>query len=324
MALVRPPAGQHITRARKPKIGRAQLKSPPDTTWIDIHLARKRSLTITGTVTRMSENSPPARVLLLSTEGGTQEFATGPGGKFTVAGLTRQVVDVQLDSADKSGVTLTLTTGEALIGTVEIAGDPATIAPTEKFTVRLESLSIPDGFDDAAKGGEVDRDGAFRIERVFPEKFRIRVLPMPENGFVKSVKVDIVETKDDVLDLSRGVGGARIKVTVSRNGGQVEGTVLGDDGEPLHIPFAFVVLAATPDEIDGGSLKPVEAGAKFNYNGLRPGKYRLIGIDPRQWGSDVDVVKAMFPKAPEIEIREGDRITKDVRITAAENADAKP
>lgn len=141
----------------------------------------------------MSENSPPARVLLLSTEGGTQEFATGPGGKFTVAGLTpghhrilaqrqtgdshlrSQVVDVQLDSADKSGVTLTLTTGEALIGTLEIPDDPATIASTEKFTIRLESLSIPDGFDDAAKGGEVDRDGAFRIEQVFPEKFRIRV-----------------------------------------------------------------------------------------------------------------------------------------------------
>jgi len=42
-----------------------------------------------------------------------------------------------------------------------------------------------------------------------------------------------------VVDLSRGVGGAGIKVTVSRNGGQVEGAVLSEDGEPLHIPFAL-------------------------------------------------------------------------------------
>jgi len=32
----------------------------------------------------------------------------------------------------------------------------------------------------------------------------------------------------------------------------------------------------------------------------------------------------MFPKAPEIEIREGDRITKDVKIMAPENPSAKP
>jgi hypothetical protein len=317
-----------------------------DLNGIDIHLARKRSLTISGVVTGIPEPSAPVRVLLFSHEVTTREVVSGSGGKFTVPGVTpghyrilarpllalaadpplqSQFVDVQLDSTDKTGVSLTMQKGEALAGTLEIPGDPASTAPAEKLTVRLECLSTDERFDAIQpKGGEVDREGAFRIEQVFPGTFRARVLPMPENGFVKSVKLDNVETKDDVLDLSRGVGGTRIKVTGSRNGGQVEGAVLGEDGETLHIPFAFVFFAETPKEIDFDRLNPVEAGAKFKFRALRPGKYRLMAIDPRQFDGEIDGIKAVFSKAPEIEIREGDRITKDVKAMTVENPGAKP
>jgi hypothetical protein len=145
---------------------------------------------------------------------------------------------------------------------------------------------------------------------------------MPENGFVKSVKLDNVETHDDVLDLSQGAG-ATIKVTLGLNGGRLEGRVLGEDGEPSHLPFAFVFLAAKAEEISERHLNFVNAGTKFQYSGLRPGKYRLMAIDPRQLDGDFAGIKAMFAKAPEIEIREGDRITKDIKITTAENTGAK-
>jgi hypothetical protein len=103
----------------------------------------------------------------------------------------------------------------------------------------------------------------------------------------------------------------------------VDGVLLSVDGEPLHSPFAFVILAAKAEEISTEGSKMVEAGAKFKFSGLRPGKYRLIAFRP-QFAGDLEAIKAMFPKAPEIEIREGDRITKDVKIVAAENPDAKP
>jgi hypothetical protein len=138
------------------------------------------------------------------------------------------------------------------------------------------------------------------------------------------VKLDDADAPGGVLDLSRGVGGAKVKVTISLNGGQAEGTVLGEDGQPFERPLPFVVLAGTVDEITGSTLKLAEAGAKFKYTGLRPGKYRLIAVDPRQFGGDIDAVKAIFSKAPEIEVREGDRITKDVKVLLVENPSAQP
>jgi hypothetical protein len=339
----------------KDRASAVEVAAGHDLNGIDIHLARKRSLTIGGTVTGIEDRSttpttptPPAAVLLFSRgEGGelhvVREFVVNAEGKFTIPGLpsgsyrllatyesastvlNSRCVDVQLDGAGESSVSLALLRGEALSGTLEIEGDdPRKSGLAEKPTVRLVTSSRTDVCYPGEPKGEVDKDGAFRMEQVFPGRFRVRVLPLPENGFVKSVKLDNVETNDDVVDLSRGVGGAGIKVTVSRNGGQVEGAVLGEDGEPLHIPFAFVILAAKAEEINAEGLKLVEAEAKFKFSGIRPGKYRLIAFHPPQFDGDFDAIKAMFPKAPEIEIREGDRIAKDVKIVAAENASAKP
>jgi hypothetical protein len=335
----------HPGSESKDRASVVEVAAGRDLNGIDIHLARKRSLTISGVVTGIPENLGPVRVFLFSNEITTREVVAGWGGKFAVPGVTpghyrmlaqldaldalmgSRPLDLQLDGADKTGVSLALEKGEILTGTLEISGDPAPPALAEALTVRLESLSLDDRLNMIQpKGGGVDREGAFRIEQVFPGTFRVRVLPMPENGFVKSVKLDNVETNDDVLDLSRGVGGAGMKVTVSRNGGQVEGPVLGEDGEALHIPFVYVFFATAPEEIDFDRLNPVEAGAKFKFSGLRPGKYRLMAIDPRQFDGVIGSVgiRTMFSKAQEVEIREGDRITKDVRVMTVENPGAKP
>ncbi len=138
------------------------------------------------------------------------------------------------------------------------------------------------------------------------------------------MKLDNVEVRDGELDFSQGVNGARLKVTVSRNGGQLTGNVLGEDGSPLRSSRAFVCLAETPSDVTRNRLKPVENGARFVYAGLHPGKYRLIAIDAGQPGDWQTAVKALFPKAPEIEIREADRIEKDVKVMITEAASAKP
>jgi hypothetical protein len=149
-------------------------------------------------------------------------------------------------------------------------------------------------------------------------------MPLPENAYIKSIKVGSAQTTDGIVDLSRGINGAGISITLSRNAGQLEGKVVGDDGYPSPGTFAFVVLAATAEEIGESSIKRIEPGAKFNFTGLRPGKYRLIALDPRTMtGFPPDDFRALFPGAPEFEIHENDRLTKDVKIMTAEEAGAK-
>ncbi|MGD1069879.1 MAG: carboxypeptidase-like regulatory domain-containing protein [Bryobacteraceae bacterium] len=314
-----------------------------DLVGIDIHLTRQRTLSVGGAISGAPENSSPSVVFFLSDESGLREFMAGADGKFKATGLRpghyrimaqqnsrdavlrSPFVDLPLDS-DKSDVSLALQPGETITGALEISGVPATTVSAQKLTVRLESLALPRAPDSGIqpRGGEVDQDGAFRIERVFPEKFRVRVFPMPENGFIQSVKLDNIESKDDVVDLSRGVNGAHIKVTVNPNGGQLEGAVLGENGSPRPATLAFVVLAATPEQIDDGHLQTIEPGGKFRYTGLRPGKYRLMAVEPPRESDEFAALKAIFPHVPEIEIREGDRITKDITLITPENPSAKP
>ena len=312
-----------------------EVAAGQNATGIDIHLARTRGMTIIGTITGMLENTESPTVLVFfHDEGGPQvsvEWVAGADGKFTSHGLTpghyRLVakqqsedtlvqsapVDVEPVSGGEARVSLAMVRGGAVSGTLEIESDPPKIAAAERLTVRLES-SIQ------TKGAEAGPDGAFRIEPMFPEKLQVRVLPLPENAFIKSVQVNGVEAKDGVIDLSGGVGEARIKVTLSRNGGQVEGSVLSEDGAPL----AYVALAATMDDIDRNVIKAVAAGEKFRYTGLRPGKYRLMAIDPRKSSASTKDFEALFPNAPEFEIGEGDRIAKDIAVTSAEKPGAKP
>jgi hypothetical protein len=324
-----------------------EVEAGHDATGIDIHLARTRSMTIRGTITGALENAESPTVLVFfHDEGGffvSNEIAADADGKFTIGGVTprsyrlvaKQVsgdtivqsppVDVEPASGGEVRVSLAMVRDGAVSGTLEIEGDPPKIAIAERLTVRLESysqryLSAPV----QARGAEAGPDGAFRIEPVFPEQLQVRVLPMPENAFIKSVKLDGVEAADGVLDLSGGVGEARIKITLSRNGGRIEGSVLSEDGAPLKSPLAYVALAVRKDDIDRSVIKAVAAGEKFRYTGLRPGKYRLMAIDPRQSSAQVKDFEALFPNAPEFLVSEGDRITRDIAVMNAETPRARP
>jgi hypothetical protein len=262
-----------------------------------------------------------------------------PDGTFAIAGLTpgryrlqaklqfmetsaplqSPAVEVNAENADETNVRLALVPGEAVTGKLEIEGP----GKAENLTVRLEPAARS-GFDSGqSKAAEVGEGGTFRVEGVFPEKLRARVLPLPENAYIKSVKLGDAEAPDGVLDLSRGVRGAIVKITLSRNGGQVEGAVVGEEGQPLRESLAFVFLAATADEIGDHNLKIVAAGAKFRFSALRPGKYRIIALDGTQLSGDIAGVRALFATAPEIEVHEGERIEKDVKVMALEGPDGK-
>ena len=301
---------------------------------VDIRLMPNVSLTITGTVTGLPQKGGRAMILLLGKAESRDEIrvagqaTAGQDGKFTAAGLRpgtyrllataigdgaglgpeigklRQAsLEVTLTSADIHGVNLILQAGESIAGQVAIEGEPAKSAAAEKMVVYF-------GSDAMHLRAEVGTDGSFKMTPVFPDTYRLEVLPLPENGYVKSVKLGDTVAMNGMLDLSGGVAGASVKVTVSRNGGQIEGRVLGA-GLPL------VMMAATAAEV--GTLEPelVGAGGKFVRKGLRPGKYRVIAVDGAGLPDRMETFKTLFAKAPEIEVHEGDRITQDFKVLNA-------
>ena len=310
---------------------------------IDIHLAPKRSITIRGRITGMEANrlGAPAYIMLRSvatggaSRGGSvnQPAFTQPDGTFAIAGLAPgkyqltarfqagdapadnlQSATIEVDAeTDENSVVLALAHGETLSGTIEMEGKAPTSAIKEKLSIRL----IPEIQFGENKGADVDDNGAFHIDGVFPGKLRVTVMPMPENAYIKSIKAGAAEVQDGLVDLSHGIAGAEIHITLSRNGGRVEGRVLGEDGQPFG-GSALVMLQESADTLDAKGMKPTESGDKFSYSGLHPGKYRIMALDSAPFMDESDVLKALLAHAEEIEIHEGDRMSKDIKVSATQ------
>jgi hypothetical protein len=264
---------------------------------------------------------------------GPPQWATvEPGGEFAIEGvapghywivarsmgddLRSAPMEIVAGSSNLTNLALTLVHGETLSGAVQIEGDAAQSTEAEKLTVFLEP--VPGGPRIRA---DVEADGGFHLDHVFPGKFNVGAAPLPENAWIKSVKVGATESPDGTIDLTGGISGVHIGIVINRNGGEVEGTVLNKDGQPSDLPFPLVALAEAGAEPEFQQPQP---GTKFKYTGLRPGKYRLIAVDPGQLqGNTREAVKALLSKAPEIEVHENDRISRYLKIGDMETSDAK-
>jgi protocatechuate 3,4-dioxygenase beta subunit len=324
-----------------------QVGAGQDVAGIEIRLLRAaasapvRGFSVSGMVTGTPDNER-ANVFLRYGENagqlsGSRFTATGADGKFTFRGmppgfysalaiyssgrtsLQSRAVSFELAGADETGLQLSLAPGEELAGTLELVGGAPGGAP-EKCTVRLEAMggSNPMGQTEPP-AAEVGKDGSFRIANVLPGRFRPVVEPMPENGYVKEVGLDGKAAADGLLDFSQGVGGSRLKITVSRAGGRISGRVLGKDGEPA-IGLVEVFFAADSNHLQEDGTARVSDG-KYSFQAIRPGKYRLFAIDVLELipaivagGNSEEAMKQFFDAAEEIEIKEGDSISKDISV----------
>jgi hypothetical protein len=333
--------------ATKAKAVLVEAAAGAELTGIDIHMARQpRGLSISGTVSGATEGPGGSMVMLqqgddpwhIDTAGAT---GVGPDGHFRLTNLqpgtyrlcafyafseTRLYslpVDLRLEG-DVTGVNLVLAPGGEMTGKLEMAGDPW----PEKLTVSLEPAQNGSMImEESALSADVDAAGAFRIGGIGPGRYRVKVLPLPENAYLKSVRLDDADAPDGKLDLSHGAQGSSVRIVASRNGGQVSGKLLDKSGELVGPLPAMVLLVADPKEFDlDRSSKMIEDGT-YSFQGIRPGKYRLVAFDRLLLELDPDsreTIKKLAAAAEEIEIKEGDRRVKDLKLMVKEDASAKP
>jgi hypothetical protein len=299
---------------------------------VEIRLARRSGFTISGVVSGMPDNGVPTVALqfgespgrVRSTSGRAVQhdgkfrfdlmepgfyriFAAHPAGKPP---LQSQAVDFKLDNGDVTNLQLALAPGGEISGTLELVGGAA---PAEKRAVRLKADMLF-GMG-RLPSAEIDKDGAFHITNVLPQKFRVLVDPLPENAYIKTVQVDGAEAPRGVLDFSAGAHDAKLKITIGRNGGQISGSVVNKSS-----PGTMVYLLQDPEDTPQDRMARVTAEGKYSFKAIRPGKYRVFAIEPPAFDAREDVIKQAFNKAEEIEIKEGDRIAKDLKVAEGSHA----
>jgi hypothetical protein len=73
------------------------------------------------------------------------------------------------------------------------------------------------------------------------------------------------------------------------------------------------------------SNSDVKPDGTYSFKGVRPGKYRLIALNPLDMNFDEESTwfKKLFDRGEEVELTEGDRVTRDVKLLSKEAANAK-
>ena len=240
--------------------------------------------------------------------------------------LASRVMEWQLENSEIANVELALVPGVELSGTLRIEGEAAGAAA--KRTVKLDP-AMGYFMVMGMTGGEVDGDGAFHIANIAPAKYRVTVSPLAENAYVKTLEIDGVAATNGVADLSRATRAASAKVTVGGNGAQISGRVLDSNGEPMLTSVVTIFLARDAEIITrfGNDTAQATPDGKYTIKAIVPGKYRLFALDALQTaygGNEMDVFKKLFDRGEEIEFKEGDRITKNLKVIPLEDPNAKP
>ena len=310
---------------------------------LDIHLLMVHPMTIGGVVTgspnaarpwvRVRTGDNPDDLTALdpaSTDADGRFFIPNarPGhywlqAMYNAGGLVMQsqTVEVTPDSANAANIELALKPPGELTGTID---SPAGAGPLKVVLQPVASRV----FSKPGAEGDVTKEGAFRIGGILPGRYRVMVQPMAENAYIKIMQLDDAVSTNDEIDLSRGAGGSHLKLVVSPNGAQVSGTVLDKDGQPLGNTMAEIHLLNSPsgdDPPDREQLRGFATDGRYSIRSLRPGKYWLLAVDPLHSGdvTSPDVMKALAAGATEIEVKEGDRLVKDLHVATKETGNGK-
>ena len=305
-----------------------------DLTGIEIRLVPHRSVSVSGIVTGLSEGNQRPIVRLWGIAPDTRAFESmhnaqaGADGRFVFTGLApgdyrvqayragsgtvlrSSVAELHVEGGENGGTQLALLPGDELNGILEIPGAPA------KRTVTLEPVSRVAGAFEQNRPVPVNADGSFRFKDVFPGKYELKVDPMPENAYIKTVRLDNTDFPDAVLDLTHGAGSSKLKVSLSLNAATISGSVVDDKGDPAQHLMSFVVLARSPDEPNDVAAQRLTQGGTYSLRGIRPGKYRLYVFDPLSLGDDPELRKKLFEKGEPLEVHEGDHLTKNVNLVS--------
>jgi Carboxypeptidase regulatory-like domain len=207
-------------------------------------------------------------------------------GKNMMAGRT----PVEVTSVDVDNVALVLKLP------VDIAGRVRTESGTFLNIKRLHIWLQPAERQYGSGSAGVEPDGTFLMRQVFDGTFRIRVVGLPEEFYLKSARLGDSDILAQGFTLAGGQAPGTLQIEISRNGGTISGTVL-NDSKP--VPNALVVLV--PDSPNRSredlfSFKHADLFGRFNMVGLPPGDFKLFAWDSML---EVDAQDPEFMKAYE-------------------------
>jgi len=230
-------------------------------------------------------------------------------------------VPVEIANGDASGIVLPLSGPLEVSGLVQVEGAEKKLEATRVLLTPMAGEAIL-----GTPQGQLRAGGSFQIEGVLPGKYAIGFAPrLPQNLYVKSVKLGDQEVVEQGLDLTQAQYGVKIEVTLSPKGAAVTGVV--KDGEKPAAGRSLDLIPDPPRQELSLRLKSTTAdeNGRFSLTGVAPGSYRLYAWVEPLIGvlSDAEFLRRFQDQAVKVTVKEDDRPTIEVTLLRPEDSKAQ-
>jgi protocatechuate 3,4-dioxygenase beta subunit len=253
---------------------------------------------------------------------GAFEFQGVLPGTYTIqAGLTRlgntfaaptlfSLEEVTVTDANVGGLTLALTPGFRVNGTVSLEGSNAHPRPLVRL---IEPADSGSGY--SAQSTFKD-DGTFEMKDVAPVKYQLQ-LNLPAGTYIKSARMAGQDALHSTLDLT-AVPSTPLDVVLSANVAEVSGIVKKVSGEAAGSALIVLWPKAPLAGVYNGNLRSVGADLKggFLLNDVAPGEYFALAFEQIEQGlsQSTEFLSRFGGTASEISVDPGAHASIDLRV----------
>lgn len=229
---------------------------------------------------------------------------------------------LEVGNAPIRGVSLQLEPGASINGRIGIEGT-GTPAPNVRVSLQPHSVTM---FGPGVQGGLVKEDRSFSLSNVQPDSYQIRVMGLPDGGYVKSVRFGDNDVTDAPLDLTSGVPAGELSVTIAMSAAQLTGSVQNEKNDPVTNGFVVLIPEGKRREIDTShSTTNTDQYGNYSLKGVAPGEYRLFAFDNIDAGSyqDPEWLKPFESKGERLSIKENDQKTVQLKLVVTKDEPAR-
>jgi hypothetical protein len=166
-------------------------------------------------------------------------------------------------------------TAELIAAGLPLAPQSLTPIPIPDFKVLLDSAERLANAPFVTSYTTYEPSGAFLFRNVVEGKYRLRVSPLPVNGYVADVRVGGKSVFDSGFDVDSQT--REVQVLVKTNSGKIKGMVHDSTGKPFA--SARVVLVPPLSRRENSELYKAsfsDANGNFTMSGVAPGEYKLF------------------------------------------------
>ena len=198
---------------------------------------------------------------------------------------TPQYAALPVNGSDLSDLTVVLTPGATISGTVTFPS--AATAPPDVTQFRITAPSIELGFVGPQPNARLDKDGKFVLVGVPAGFHLIRSAGGGRGWSLKSVTAGGRDITDTPVELRSGESLANLTVVFTDKVNEINGTVADTRGTPIpdYTVLAFSTDASLwrPQSRQIATARPDQTG-KYRIRTLPPGEYYVVTVDPAEQG----------------------------------------